>query len=125
VILDGHSKTVSHGLIHCVSVNFITESLIGFSNRGPGESSKSGMRECFSQDLCIGLGHHGSHVFVSVLAELEFLCMLKLRSVCLVRETNDIGAHIDQTNFIILSVAELLNGADVETSAFPATKLLA
>ena len=50
--------------------------------------------------------------------------MLKLCSVGFIREANNIGAVIDQTDFIIFAVAELLNGTDIETAAFTCTEFL-
>ena len=41
--------------------------------------------------------------------------MLQLGSVRLVRKADDVAAAVDQADFVILPVAELLNRADVET----------
>ena len=41
-----------------------------------------------------------------------------------VTEANNIGAVIDQTDFVILTVAELLNSADVESATFTCTEFL-
>ena len=51
--------------------------------------------------------------------------MLKLRSMCFIREANNIGTVIDQTDFIIFAVAELLNGTDIESAAFTRAELFA
>ena len=51
--------------------------------------------------------------------------MLQLGSVRLVRKADDVAAAVDQADFVILPVAELLNRADVETAAGTRTELLA
>ena len=38
--------------------------------------------------------------------------------MCLIREAYDISTVVYKTDFIVLTVAELLNGADIETTAF-------
>ena len=51
--------------------------------------------------------------------------MLQLGSVSLVGEADDVAAVVNQANFIILTITELLNRTDVETAAGTRTKLLA
>ena len=50
--------------------------------------------------------------------------MLQLCSVRLVREANNIGSVVDQTDLIIFSIAELLNGTNIETAAFTSAYFL-
>ena len=123
-IFDGYRQTVCNSLIHGVAVNFLTESLIRFSNRRTAEANESRLRECLLQNLRIGLRYHGPHIFISILAELDLLCVLQLGSMGFVGETNDIGPLVDQTDLIIFSVTELLNGTNIETTAFPGTQFL-
>ena len=51
--------------------------------------------------------------------------MLKLCSVGFIREANNIGTVIDQTDFVILAVAEFLNGTDIESTAFTRAEFFA
>ena len=124
MVLDGYCQTICNCLVHGVTVDFITEGLVRFGNGCATESNKGCLRECFLQNLRIRLGHHCPHVFISILAELNLLCVLKLGSVCFVGKANDIGSTVDQTNLIIFSVAKLLNGTDIESTALPGTQFL-
>ena len=67
----------------------------------------------------------GLHVLVGVFTELNFPGMLQLGSVSLVGEADDVAAAVNQANFIILTITELLNRTDVEPAAGTRTKLLA
>ena len=125
MVLDGYSQTVCNSLIHGIPVDFSTKGLIGFFNRRSRKTDKGSVRKCFLQYLRIGLGYHCTHILVSILAELNLFCIFNLCSVCLVGKANNVSAAIDKTDFIVLTVAELLNGTDIETAAFTRTKFLA
>ena len=123
MILDRNGQSVGNRLIHGIPVDFFTEGLIGLGDRCSGEAHKRCLRKCLTQYLRIRLRDHGAHILVRILAELNLLGMVKLRSVRFVRKTNDVCAIIDQTDFIILAVTEFLNGADIEPAAFTRTEL--
>ena len=121
MVLDGHSKAISYGLIHGISVDFIAEGLICFRYRRTCETHKGRLWERFLQDLCIRLGHHRFHILIGIFAELNLLGMFKLGSVRLVGEANNICPVIDQPDFVIFSVTEFLYGTDIKTAAFSDT----
>ena len=122
MIFNRNGKTIGNSLIHRITVNFLTKGLICFRNWCTGKSNEGSVGECFLKHLCIRLGHHSSHIFISILAEFDFLCVFELRSVCLIREAYDISTVVDKTDFIVFTVAELLNGTNIETAAFTCTE---
>ena len=124
MIFDGHSDTVSHSLIHRITVDLRAEGLIGLVDGCARKADEGCVWECLFQNLCIRLGYHRLHIFIRILAEPDPVCVFELCSVCLVRETNDIGTVVDQSDFVIFTVTEFLDRADIKAAAFPHTKLL-
>ena len=118
MILNRHSQTVCDSLIHCIAVNFLTECLVCFCNRRATETNKGCLWECFFQHFCVGLGQHGTHILVSILAELNSFSVLQLCSVCFVGKTNDVGTAIDQADLVSFSIAEFLDGTNVKSATF-------
>ena len=57
-----------------------------------------------------------------ILAELNPFRMLQLGSVRFVGKTNDVGTAIDQTDLVIFSIAEFLDGANVKSATFTCAK---
>ena len=117
MVLDGYGQTIRNSLIHGVAVDLIAKGLVGLCNGGPGKAHKGCRRERLPQNLCIGLGHQCFHVLVGILAELDLFGVFQLCPVGFIREADDVAPVVDQPDLILFAVAELLNGADVETAA--------
>ena len=124
MIFDGHCQPVCHRLIHRIPINLVAECLICLRNRRAGKAHKGGVRKGLLQDLRIRPGHHRPHILVRVFAEADLSGLFNLRSMRLVRKADDIRAVIDLTDFVLFPVTELLNGADIESSALPRPQLL-
>ena len=121
MILDGNSYFVSYCLIHGVAVDFITECLVRFRNGRSCKAHEGGIRQCFSKNFGVWFGYHRLHVLICVFTELDAAGGLNLGSVSFVAETDDIGTVVNQANWIIFPVTELLNGTDIESSALTET----
>ena len=118
MIFDRNGEPVSNCLIHRITVDFVTESLIRFRNRRTRKSNKRSVWKSLFQNFCIWFGNHSFHVFVGIFTELDFLCVFKLCSMRFVRETNNVCSVVDKPDFIVFTVAKLLYRADIETAAF-------
>ena len=124
MVLDRHRQPVGNGLVHRIAVDLVAKRLVGFGYRSAGKTYKSSVWKRLAEHLCVWLRYHRPHVCVGIFTELDFLGMLKLRPMSLVREANDIRPVVDQSDLVVLPVAKLLYGADVEATAFARTQFL-
>ena len=116
ILSNTNGYPVSTRFFHGVAVDHVTENFNRLVNRRAGKTAVGSFRETLAKVVSETVGSKSAFI-----RHFQLCADVCLGSVSFVAETDNIGTVVNQANWIIFPVTELLNGTDIESSALTET----